>query len=278
MKVKELTTEMAQNQTLAIGDVNLDIQRLGAGPPLLLLHGEDGTLFAQEFISRLAEQFDVIVPSHPGWGRSSRPDYVTTIDDIAYLYLDLLRALRLPSVGLVGVSIGGWLAAEMATKCEAGISHLALIAPLGIKVRGRTDRDIADLYASAPEDVPSLLFSDTSRRSANVDSLDDAGLRDLGLAQEATVRYGWNPYMHNPKLLRRLRRITVPSLVVWGSDDRLVYASDYYRTYASAMGKGAEIKVIDGSGHRVEEEAADSAARLIGEFLSEQMLPVATQP
>jgi pimeloyl-ACP methyl ester carboxylesterase len=66
--------------------------------------------------------------------------------------------------------------------------------------------------------------------------------------------------------------------VVWGSDDRLVYASDYYRTYASAIGRGAEIKVIGGSGHRVDEEAADAAARLVGEFVSEQRLPVATQP
>ena len=124
--------------------MTLDIRRLGSGPPLLLLHGEDGLLFCEPLLDGLAEHFSVAAPSHPGWGRSERPASVTTIDDIAYLYLDLLAELSEP-VTVLGVSIGAWIAAEMATQNTAGLRALVLAAPVGIKLGGREERAFLDL-------------------------------------------------------------------------------------------------------------------------------------
>jgi pimeloyl-ACP methyl ester carboxylesterase len=253
-------------ERIDVGDISVEVRRAGSGSPLLLLHGEDGTLFLGDLISRLAASFDVIAPSHPAWAGTKRSSRITTIDDIAYLYLDLLRVLNLASVTVAGLSMGGWIAAEMATKSEEHIGGLVLVAPLGIKVRGTTDRDIVDIYAISLKDVPATLYSNPARRIAAIDALDEQGLFNLALAQEATVRYGWVPFMHNAKLRARLRRIRVPALVTWGSADKMVYGPEYYTTYAAAIGSGAQTSVIQGAGHRVEEETPSELAKTIADF------------
>jgi pimeloyl-ACP methyl ester carboxylesterase len=244
--------------------VDLDVTSLGSGPPLVFLHGEDGLLFNRPLLDRLAEHFTVLAPFHPGWGGSIRPAAVTTIDDIAYLYLDFLAAQPAP-VTVLGVSVGAWIAAEVATKNTAGIAGLVLAAPVGIKLGGREDRAFVDLYAVSQAEVTDALYGDATR-AKDLQHLDDDGFLELAKAEEAVARYVWQPYMHNPKLPDRLHRIDVPALVVGGDADRFVLEDGYVDAWAELIGVNASAVTIAGAGHRLDEEAPDQLARLVHEF------------
>ena len=246
--------------------MDLDVTSLGSGPPLVFLHGEDGLLFNRPLLDRLAERFTVLAPAHPGWGGSPRPPAVTTIDDIAYLYLDFLAALASP-VTVVGVSVGAWIAAEAATMNTTNIAALVLAAPVGIKLGGREDRAFVDLYAVSQAEIAHALYGDTSR-AKDLKSLDDDGFLELAKAEEAVARYVWQPYMHNPKLPHRLHRIDVPTLVVGGDADRFVLEDGYVNAWAELIGDNASAVTIGGAGHRLDEEAPDELARLVHEFAS----------
>jgi pimeloyl-ACP methyl ester carboxylesterase len=247
--------------------VELDVRRLGSGPPLLFLHGEDGLLFCRPLLERLSEHFTVTAPSHPGWGASKRPSTVTTIDDIAYGYLDQLLLLteQPDPVTVVGVSVGAWIAAEVATKNTAGIARLVLAAPVGIKLGGREDRAFVDLYASSQTEITAALYGDTAR-AKDLKTLDDDGFHELARAEEAVARFAWEPYMHNPKLPHRLHRIDVPTLVVGGDRDRFVLEEGYVNAWAELIGDNARAVTVAGAGHRLDEEAPEDLAGLVHEF------------
>jgi pimeloyl-ACP methyl ester carboxylesterase len=255
-----------------VGGVELQVWRSGAGPLVLFLHGEDGLLFSGPFLERLAGRFEVMAPSHPGWG-SPRPGHVRTLDDIAYIYLDLLAQLERPCV-VVGASMGGWLAAEMATKNQSNMAALVLVAPVGLKTGGREDRAFVDLYASSAADVKAALYGDPSR-APDLSGLSDEDFVALATAQEAVTRFGWEPYMHNPQLRYRLPRIAVPTLVVGGGGERFVLESDYYPAFAAAIGSNAEVAVIDGAGHRLEEETPEQLSDVVAGFVARRVGVVA---
>src|SRR5438105_14120052 len=117
-----------------IADVEIDVFEAGRGRPLLFLHGGGGFAEEQPFVPLLAKSRRLIVPSHPGFGNSSLPDWLDSIDDIAHLYLELLDKSALTDVDLIGCSIGGWIAAEMATKVPARIRRLAMVRPARVNV------------------------------------------------------------------------------------------------------------------------------------------------
>src|SRR5436190_12023422 len=111
----------------------------GEGPPILFLHGAQGFAPEHPYVAPLSERHRLIAPSHPGFGTSTLPDWLDSVDDIAHLYLELLDRLALKDVDLVGCSIGGWIAAEMATKVPERIRRLVMVGPVGVKV-GPTDK------------------------------------------------------------------------------------------------------------------------------------------
>jgi pimeloyl-ACP methyl ester carboxylesterase len=261
-------------ETVRVGGADLEVLRSGRGQPLVFLHGEDGLLFSRPFVDGLAARFDVVAPSHPGWGGSSRPPHVRTVDDISYVYLDLLDLIDTADARpvLVGASIGGWIAAEMATKAPERIAGLVLVAPLGVRHGGRLDRTFVDIYASTPGDVRDSLYGDL-RRAPDLSALSEEEFVQLATAQEAVARYGWEPYLHNPQLRHRLSRIRVPALVVAGAADRFVIAPGYYSHYAALIGAHAELSVIEGVGHRVEEEAPADLARIVSRFADGRIGP-----
>ncbi len=262
------TEAEAAPSRLEVGDVVLAAERYGtAGGAVLFLHGEDGLLFCRPFLSKLGERSLVTAPSHPGWPGSARPAYVRTLDDVAYVYLDVLEAFDGP-VALVGASMGGWLAAEIATKCQHRLSALVLVAPLGIKVGGTRDRTFADLWATDPGRRRQLLYGDVER-APDLSRLAEEDFADLALAEEAVARYGWEPHLYNPALVHRLRRIALPTLIIAGSADRFALDPSYFEHFASAIGDNASLTVVAGAGHRVEEEMPETLAGMIGSFLSE---------
>ena len=127
---------------LAVRGCRIRLMRGGAGSPLVVLHGATGASWLP-FMQKLAENFDVIAPEHPGFGESDTPDWLDTIHDLAYFYLDLLDELKLKDVNLVGLSFGGWIAAELAVRNTQRLASLTLAGAAGLYVRRRrADRSV----------------------------------------------------------------------------------------------------------------------------------------
>jgi pimeloyl-ACP methyl ester carboxylesterase len=254
---------------LTVRGVRLEIVERGRGRPILWLHGEEGPAPLAPFLDLLAAHGRVLAPSHPGFGRSPDADRIDTIDDLAYLYLDLLAAQDARDVVVIGASLGGWIAAEMAVKCTERLAALVLVAPLGIKVGDRETRDIPDVFALHPDEVRRLQYADPSRAAVDYATLSDDELTVIARNREATALYAWEPYFHDPKLPQRLHRITVPTLFVWGAADRFV-AADYYGAAYRAAVPGARLETVAGAGHFPHLEQPETLVARIRAFLAER--------
>jgi pimeloyl-ACP methyl ester carboxylesterase len=253
---------------VAINGVAIELIERGAGQPLLFLHPghPSGRLDPKApVLELLSARARVLAPTHPGFGAVPAPRELTTIDDLAYLYLDLLDALDLHDVVVAGVSIGGWIAAEMAVKSTARISALVLANAVGIKPSDRETRDIADIYAVNDKQLAELVWAEPSRMAPNPKTLPESDLIAMARSRESTGRYAWSPYMHNPKLKGRLHRVQVPTLVLWGAADRVTKA-EYGRSYAAAI-PGARFEAVEGAGHFPHLEQPDAFARAVLSFM-----------
>jgi len=244
-----------------IGTLPLDVETTGSGPALVFLHGED--YFAQNapFLERLARRWRVIVPRHPGFAGTARPPWFRSVGDIAYLYLDLLDALKLDDAVVVGASFGGWVALEMAVRSTARIGGLALIGSLGVKFGGREARDITDVHVLSADEVVRRNFADPGRFAPDYAGMSEADLEIVAADRAAAVLYGWRPYMHDPALAHWLHRVAVPTLVLWGEADGVV-APAYGEKLAAAI-PGARFRAIPGAGHHPQIERCDAVADAI---------------
>lgn len=247
-----------------IAGVDLEIEERGSGKPMLVLHGGEGLGPNLPWLDHLALTHRVIAPMHPGFGRSTLPDWLGTVDDLAYLYLDLLQALDLKEATILGASFGGWIAAEMMVRSTARVSRLVLAAPLGIKVGGRDDRDIADMHAMTRDDFLAHAWADPAKGRLDTASLSDIELAQIVRGREALTLFGWKPYMHNPRLKRWLHRIDKPTLLLWGDRDRIISRS-YIEGWQSSI-PGARLEVVGGSGHFPLWEQPEASVRLIDDF------------
>ncbi len=256
-----------QSRQLTLHGVQLDISEHGQGRPILVLHGEDGPCPQAPFFSLLANQGRVILPTHPGFGQAPDMADIDTVDDLAYLYLDLLDEYELRDAVVIGCSLGGWIAAEMGVKSTARLSRLILVTPLGIKVGDRETRDIPDIFALPLEEVTRLQYHDPTRAAVDYASLSDDELLVIARNREATALYAWEPYFHNPKLRQRLHRIAIPTLLIWGASDRFVTPGYYGTAYRDAI-PGAQLAVIDRAGHWPHVEQPEVFVERVGAFLA----------
>ena len=251
---------------LAVGDIDLEVVRLGAGQPIVFLHGFHAPDPDSLFLEHLSREAMVIAPSHPGFGTSSRPDDFETVYDLVHLYRELLDALPDGGVTLVGASFGGWLAAEIAASRPHRLDRLVLVDALGLKLGDRETPDILDVFNTHPDTVRRLSWHDPERSAPDFDRLSDEALTRHARDWEALCLYGWEPYMYNPRLKRWLGRIAAPTLVLWGDSDNVVKPA-YGRAYASLI-PGARFGVIEGAGHHPELERPEALADRILEFLA----------
>lgn len=249
--------------------VELEIVERGQGRPILWLHGEEGLDPPAPFLDGLAAHGRVLAPSHPGFGHSPDAESVETVDDLAYLYLDLLAERDVREAVVIGASLGGWVAAEMAVRCTDRLAGLVLVAPLGIKVGDRETRDIPDIFALHPDEVTRLQYRDPARAVVDPATLSDDQLTVLARNREATALYAWEPYFHDPKLRRRLHRIGVPTLLLWGAEDGFVGAGYYGVAYRDAI-PGARLETIAGAGHFPHLEQPEAFVERIRRFLGER--------
>jgi len=262
-----MTVTSSGRERLSVADLDLEVVRQGAGRPLLLLHGFQTVAPDAPFLDLLGRHAEIIAPSHPGFGDSPRPADFETVYDLVHLYLELLETLRHETVSLMGLSFGGWLAAEIAVKAGARIDRLVLVDALGIKISDPETPDILDVFNAHPREVVRASWHAPKKWAPRYDDMPDDQLVRVARARDALCLYGWHPYMHNPRLRRWLGRIRRPALVVWGASDGVVKPS-YGEAYSKLI-PGSRFALIPGAGHHPEIEQPRAFADCVGAFLDE---------
>jgi pimeloyl-ACP methyl ester carboxylesterase len=256
-----------QGTKLKVADVDLELVECGRGRPLLFLHGGGGFDVRQPFVSALSAKRRLIAPSHPGFGKSGLPDWLDSVDDIAHLYLELMDRLDLRDLDVVGCSIGGWIAAEMATKSPERIRRLVLVSPVGIKVGPADKLDIPDIFAMPEEELQKLLYYDPSRMKRDIAKMADEEIAAIFSAREALALLTWEPWMHNPKLKHRLHRIAASTRLLRGESDGVV--SEAYLEAYSRLLPNAHTVTIKAAGHVPQLEQPAAFVDLVLEFLGD---------
>jgi pimeloyl-ACP methyl ester carboxylesterase len=245
----------------------------GQGRPILFLHPGDGIDSSRPFIDRLTALGHVIAPSHPGFGGSSLPRHFSTVDDIAYFYLDYLEHQGLQDVVLVGVSFGAWIGAEIAIKSTDRLAGLVLIDAIGAKFGAAQEREIIDLFAYPQHEHSGLFFHNQNFRVTSYAGYADEDLAILARNNESLALFGWSPTLHDPKLAQRLHRIGKPTLVLWGAEDRITPPA-YGRRFAAAI-PGAVFELIPHAGHYAHVENPDIAAAAVRRFIATPLRRIA---
>ena len=243
--------------------------RKGSGPKILVLHGGDGPIDRFPFADQLAERYEIIHPVHPGFAGTPIPEHFDNLQDLIFLYLDLIDHLDLRDATLMGFSMGGWAAAEIAvinSRNTHRFSKLVLVDSVGIKVGGPFDRDIADVFATSPIELTSISWHDPSK-APDPSTMTDEELQIFASDKIAHGLYTWEPYMHNPKLPYRLHRIDIPTLLIWGEGDRVVTPS--YGEAFRDMIPGASMVVIPDACHSPHIEQPEAFVKHFLEFASQ---------
>lgn len=259
---------------MQIGPLELEVLRRGEGHPILLLHGIGPISPKAPFVDLLARHGEVIAPSHPGFGNSPRPADFETVYDLVHLYRDMLDALP-EKAAVIGFSFGGWIAAELAAQGHPKLDRLVLVDPVGIKLGGREERDIAHFFNTHPAELLRRAWHDPARRPEGVyglgwqqmigEATPDEDMVALARNWDALCLYAWRPHMYNPQLKHWLRRIATPTLVLWGASDGIVTA-DYGRRYAGLI-PAARFEPIAAAGHHPELEQPREFVERVAGFL-----------
>ena len=254
---------LQEETTLEVSGVRVYCQRRGQGPPLLLLHAEDAASQWRPFHALLARQFEVILPDHPGFGRSEALPWLRGMPDLVYWYLDFLDQLGLERVHVVGESFGGWLAATLAVVYSHRLERLVLIGPAGVKPRGVS---VPDLFAMSPAEWAATTLHAPERVAAGSAERPNRATLERQLRDKATLaRLAWNPYLHDPQLPHWLHRVRVPTLLIWGRYDRLLppaLADHWLRRLPDAR-----LVTIEAAGHFPQIERPDVVAATVSDFL-----------
>lgn len=240
------------------------VSRAGSGAPLLVLHHDIGTLERLPFYDALAASFDVLVPHHPGYGKSQRPEWMRSVRDVAVMYRWLLADLGVARASLVGCGFGGWIAAEMASMAPADLNRLILVGAMGVKP---PEGDILDQALMSYIEYAHAGFHDAKAfdKVYGAEPSTDQ-LEQWDICREMSFRIAWKPYMYSQTLPHLLGGVRAPSLVVWGDDDKVVPQSAG-RLYASRL-PDARLEIVKGCGHCVEMEKPDVLATLVTSFVN----------
>jgi pimeloyl-ACP methyl ester carboxylesterase len=249
-------SDWTQN-SITIADSEIEVIEGGSGKPLLVLHEELGDPGWQKWKQELAKTHRVITPLHPGFGVSARIDWALNINDLANYYAQMVVEQGWVGADVIGFSLGGWIAAEMAAQNPAQFSSMTLVAPTGIKP---TEGDIADIYYYTTDKYIEMSV-DKAEDTHEFGSLfgGDMTAEQFERFQDATAetaRLAWQPYMNNPALSHRLGLVKeLPTLIVWGENDRIVPVSTA-AIYQQAI-SGSKLVMLKDCGHRPEIEQTD---------------------
>ena len=260
-----MPSSMTWNETtMTIAGCKQHLMRGGSGRPVLVLHHDIGTPDRLPFYDTLAQSFDVLVPHHPGWGKSERPQWLRSVRDVAVIYQWLLSDLGIERASLVGLGFGGWIAAEMATMTPDALHRLVLVGAMGLKP---PEGDILDQAIVSYLDYAQAGFHDQAAFARIYGDVSTDQLVDWDLCREMCFRIAWKPYMYSQTLPHLLGGVRAPALVVWGDDDKIVPRSAG-ELYAAALPK-ARFEIVRASGHCVDMEQPEALARLVSSFIAE---------
>jgi pimeloyl-ACP methyl ester carboxylesterase len=249
--------------TLTIRDCRIRVMRGGTGSPMLFLHGGGGLGIWLPAMAKLAKSFDVIAPEHPGFGSSDTPEWLDTIADLANFYLDFLDQLDLTGVHLVGSSLGGWVAAELAVRNSTRLASLTLVGSAGIHVK---DVKQVDTFLSNEQQRIRDLFYDQELAEAVIASSERPEQEDAALKNRMiTAKLSWQPRSHDPNLRKWLHRIKVPTLLVWGAND-LLFPQEYAFVYQQLI-PGSKAVVLPECGHLPHVEKGEAFAAELESFI-----------
>ena len=249
--------------------------RGGSGKPLLYLHSAAGEALWLPHLTGLAEGREVHAPAHPGFLSSEGIEEIRDIEDYVYHYLAYLDGKGWSSVDVVGLSIGGWIGAELAARYPERVDRLVLVDAVGIWIPEKPIADIFALDQRQPEKFIELLFHDVNHplaqafrmpRRQGVGEVPEELLANFMNAMAATARVGWNPLLHDPRLEGMLRRVTAKTLCLWGREDRVVPA-EYGEKYAKLI-PGAELQVVPECGHMLPFEKTAEFTAAVQAFVS----------
>jgi pimeloyl-ACP methyl ester carboxylesterase len=246
----------------AVGSVPVTYSDIGSGQPFLLLHGGAGPQSVTGFAGTLtaAGSGRVIVPVHPGFGGTSRPAVLTSVRGLSALYLRLVDELDLEGVTVIGNSIGGWIAAEMAVTASARITAVTLVDAVGIEVPGHP---VADFFSLTLDQVAQLSYHDAARFRIDPSTMSAEQQAAMAGNRAALAVYAGTA-MSDGDLAVRLARVTVPVLVVWGDSDGIA-DPEYGRAFAAAI-PGARFRVLPATGHLPTLESPDQLLAAIRDF------------
>lgn len=233
-------------------------------PTVLLLHGSDGSESLAALQEALSPHARCLLPVHPGFGGSAVPAWLDNVADLANFYLEFIEQQTLKNVHLVGVDLGGWIAAEMAVRQSAALASLTLVSALGIHVEGvpvvdvflRTDEQlIADTFHSAA-------LAERLAQAPRTGEQDEVAIKN----KEITARLTWQPRGHDPHMAKWLHRIGVPTQVVWGAQDRILPLA-YGEAWCAHI-RGAQLVTLADCGHAPQTEKPTELAAAIAQFTS----------
>ncbi len=244
-----------------LGPVPVDVTEYGAGRPFLLLHGGAGPQSVAGFGEMLAaNRSRVIVPVHPGFGGTARPEYLHSMRGLALTYIQLLDELDLTGVTVIGNSIGGWIAAEMAIHASSRISGVVLVDAGGLEIE---DHPAADFFSLTPDQVTEMAYYQPEKFRIDVAALPEqakAALAGNRAALQAYTAQG----MTDPSLLDQLGSVRVPVLVVWGAADR-IYPPEHGEAFVKAI-PDARLVVLDEAGHLPQLETPSALLAAVQDF------------
>ena len=249
--------------TLADGkQVNITVDEYGSGSPFVLLHGGAGPQSVTGFAQRLASQdrAHVYVPTHPGFGGTTRPEWLNSIGALAESYVALIEQLDLREVTLIGNSIGGWIAAEMALLDSTRISRFILADATGIVVEGQP---VTDIFQISLDQLAQLSYHNPTAFRIDPSAMTDAQKAGMAANRQTLAVYGGS--MTDPTLLKRLSAVKTPTLVLWGDSDGIVTPT-YGQAYAAAIPTAA-FQLLPNTGHLPHLETPDQTLSAIWSFV-----------
>ncbi len=258
-----------------VGSVELHRGGRGGPVPLVYLHSAQGEVPGLAMLEELAGTRQVVAPLFPGFGASQGLEHIDDIEDAAFHILDVLDRLELHTCDIVGLSLGGWMAAELSVRWPDRVRRMVLVNPVGLYVKGAP---ITEIFGRAPSELADELFADQGHpisqlmhamdgMEADPSQIPFELVRPILQAQAATAKVGWNPYLHDPKLQGRLGRISALTLIVHARKDGIVPRA-HAEAYASAI-PGAKLTDLDGAAHLAPLERPDEVAALVLQHLGD---------
>jgi pimeloyl-ACP methyl ester carboxylesterase len=257
------TAQIPDLQISGAGPVPVGYTERGAGHPFLLLHGGGGPLTVAGFADLLAadRHARVITPVHPGFGGTPRPGSLTTVRQLAELYIALLDRLDLTDVTVVGNSIGGWIAAEMAQLTTTRISSVVLVDAVGIDVPGHP---VVDFFALSFPEIAQRSYFEPAKFQIDPSAMTPEQQAVMAGNRAALAVYAGDTSMMDATLRDRLASVGLPVRVIWGESDRIA-DPDYGRALADAI-PGADFVLLTETGHMPQLESPKRLVAPVWDF------------